>query len=239
MSDQVPPPGWFLRPNTWPYWMPNWLIGTLPPPYGSPGDPANPIGADTNGVPTPSQSSGAWDAAVPSWLQSAMAPSAGTGILGNLGRRIEHSAPDSWLSNPVDSSGGLEAREPSWQDLLGNFGSAFNNLAGVSSAHAAEFRDPSRVGRPALLEGGGSFGFGGGSTAGGRSIFGSGGPGVTRAEPLSGVRRRRKIDEAECLAQYERDLFQCKMVGLPECYAQAAERYAACLAGRPIPPFNY
>jgi len=51
--------------------------------------------------------------------------------------------------------------------------------------------------------------------------------------------KRKKIDEAECEAQYERDLFQCKMVGLPECYAQAMERRAACPAGRPIPPFNY
>jgi hypothetical protein len=51
--------------------------------------------------------------------------------------------------------------------------------------------------------------------------------------------KRKKIDESECDAQYERDLFQCKMVGLPECYAQAMERRAACLAGRPIPPFNY
>jgi hypothetical protein len=51
--------------------------------------------------------------------------------------------------------------------------------------------------------------------------------------------RRKKVDEAECDAQYERDIFQCKMVGLPECYAQAMERYKACLAGQPIPPFNY
>jgi len=51
--------------------------------------------------------------------------------------------------------------------------------------------------------------------------------------------KRKKIDEAECDAQYERDLFQCKMVGLRECYAQAMERYKACLAGQPVPPFNY
>jgi Large polyvalent protein associated domain 23 len=32
MNDQFPPPGWFMRPETWPYWMPNSLTGarTLP-----------------------------------------------------------------------------------------------------------------------------------------------------------------------------------------------------------------
>jgi hypothetical protein len=28
MNDQLPPPGWFLRPDTWPYWMPNTVLGT-------------------------------------------------------------------------------------------------------------------------------------------------------------------------------------------------------------------
>jgi hypothetical protein len=27
MNDQFPPPGWFMRPETWPYWMPNSLTG--------------------------------------------------------------------------------------------------------------------------------------------------------------------------------------------------------------------
>lgn len=44
---------------------------------------------------------------------------------------------------------------------------------------------------------------------------------------------------ALCEAQFERDIFQCTMVGLRSCYAQAYERYSACLARRPIPPFNY
>jgi hypothetical protein len=50
---------------------------------------------------------------------------------------------------------------------------------------------------------------------------------------------RKKINEAECLAQYKLDTFHCNMVGLSQCYAQAMERLSACLAGRPIPPFNY
>ncbi|MES2751982.1 MAG: hypothetical protein V4661_11480 [Pseudomonadota bacterium] len=44
---------------------------------------------------------------------------------------------------------------------------------------------------------------------------------------------------AECNFQYKRDLFQCKMVGLATCYAQAMERLSACERGKPIPPFNY
>ncbi len=45
--------------------------------------------------------------------------------------------------------------------------------------------------------------------------------------------------EERCEKQLERDEFQCKMVGLRSCYAQAMQRYAACLRGQPIPPFNY
>jgi len=44
---------------------------------------------------------------------------------------------------------------------------------------------------------------------------------------------------AECELQYKLDIFQCRMVGLRACYAQAALRYANCLAGLPIPPLNY
>jgi hypothetical protein len=44
---------------------------------------------------------------------------------------------------------------------------------------------------------------------------------------------------ALCAAQYAADIFHCKMVGVRACYAQATERFAACLAGRPIPPLNY
>ncbi len=57
------------------------------------------------------------------------------------------------------------------------------------------FRDLSRIGRPDLLEGGSSFGFGGGSTAGGRRIFGFGGPGArgytAPAEPHSAIRKKK------------------------------------------------
>jgi hypothetical protein len=57
------------------------------------------------------------------------------------------------------------------------------------------------------------------------------------SEPVPAA--RKKINEAECLAQYNRDIFHCNMVGLPECYAQANLRYANCLSGSQIPPLNY
>jgi hypothetical protein len=56
---------------------------------------------------------------------------------------------------------------------------------------------------------------------------------------MEAARRGRRLTDDECWEQYERDLFHCRMVGLKSCYAQAAERYSACLAGRPIPPLNY
>jgi hypothetical protein len=31
MIGEVVPPGWLLRPQSWPYWMPNTLLGQLPP----------------------------------------------------------------------------------------------------------------------------------------------------------------------------------------------------------------
>ena len=55
----------------------------------------------------------------------------------------------------------------------------------------------------------------------------------------SAARRTSRGLEAQCNLQYNRDLFQCRMVGLPSCYAQASLRFANCLAGAPIPPFNY
>jgi hypothetical protein len=56
---------------------------------------------------------------------------------------------------------------------------------------------------------------------------------------LSGTRRISSALADLCWNQYERDVFQCRMVGLRACYEQAALRYSNCLVGRPIPPLNY
>jgi hypothetical protein len=44
---------------------------------------------------------------------------------------------------------------------------------------------------------------------------------------------------AECEQQYERDLEECRMVGLSTCYQQALLRRANCERGLQIPPLNY
>jgi hypothetical protein len=45
--------------------------------------------------------------------------------------------------------------------------------------------------------------------------------------------------ENDCDEQYKRDIFQCRMVGLRSCYAQAMVRLVACERGHPVPPLNY
>jgi hypothetical protein len=46
-------------------------------------------------------------------------------------------------------------------------------------------------------------------------------------------------NEAECDLQYKRDTVICNLVRTPLCWTQAAERYAACLAGRHIPQLRF
>ena len=46
-------------------------------------------------------------------------------------------------------------------------------------------------------------------------------------------------NEAECDLQYKRDKLICNLVRTRLCWAQAAERYAACLSGRPIPMLRF
>jgi hypothetical protein len=49
----------------------------------------------------------------------------------------------------------------------------------------------------------------------------------------------RTPSEAECDAQYERDLEICRIVHSPICYRQAMARLAACGTGRPLPPLTF
>ena len=43
----------------------------------------------------------------------------------------------------------------------------------------------------------------------------------------------------KCQLQYDQDVITCGAIGSGSCYAQAMARFAACLAGRQIPPFNF
>lgn len=79
----------------------------------------------------------------------------------------------------------------------------------------------------------------GGLRSGGRERPASQGRNAT-SEPIRvAARRISRAREAQCEAQHRTDMFQCRMVGLRPCYAQAFARYAACLSGSPIPPLNY
>jgi len=45
--------------------------------------------------------------------------------------------------------------------------------------------------------------------------------------------------EKECDEQFDKDTFECNMVGSRACHAQAAARYAACRTGKYVPDLNY
>ena len=77
-----------------------------------------------------------------------------------------------------------------------------------------------------------------GNSGGGQWTSGQGDNGSLFSEG-SAARRTSPGLEAQCDLQYRKDIFQCRMVGLPSCYAQASLRYASCLAGGQIPPLNY
>jgi hypothetical protein len=60
-----------------------------------------------------------------------------------------------------------------------------------------------------------------------------------KAKALAGRSCKQKFDEEDCDEMYETDLETCRKLKSRACYAQAAERWAACKVGRPIPPFPF
>jgi hypothetical protein len=60
-----------------------------------------------------------------------------------------------------------------------------------------------------------------------------------RPLPLAGRNCKSKPTEEDCDEMYETDLETCRKLKSRSCYAQAAERWAACKAGRQIPPFPF
>lgn len=78
-----------------------------------------------------------------------------------------------------------------------------------------------------------------GQSEGGRWMH-SEGSGLAGEIPIDAIASSGGLSlRQSCEAQLDSDIFQCRMVGLRSCYEQAYQRYAACLARRPIPPFNY
>ena len=94
------------------------------------------------------------------------------GILGSIGQRNHRwdQASTGGILAPLDrvSLGTPSLVSPvqqvGWDSLLQGFGSKLSDIFGISSASGAEFRDPSRIGWPQLLEGTG-LGPAGGSTS--------------------------------------------------------------------------
>ena len=100
--------------------------------------------------------------------------------------------------------------------------------------------DPNQPRLPSGSEGGGRWR--GGATGGSSRQHAETLPTTDRdkVSPHAGrftLAARRRTDD--CEIQYERDLFQCRIVRINNCYAQAMKRKSACENGQPIPPFNY
>lgn len=104
-------------------------------------------------------------------------------------------------------------------------------LARLAFAVGAKF-NPNQPRVPAGSSDGGQWtGTGGGGPAANERTVGQ--PDVNQPRLAASDR------QAECEAQYDRDVFQCRMVGSPPCYAQAMLRWIACDKGHTIPPLNY
>lgn len=99
MSDRFPPPSWFMRPETWPYWMPNSLLGARTPPAPT---------RDTWDVPWPGTSRG--------------------GILGNLTRPAEDmwANPSSGIARPPAAPTNPPAFWPTLPEASPNQNSTFS-----------------------------------------------------------------------------------------------------------------
>ena len=112
MNDQFPPPGWFMRPETWPYWMSNSLMGgrTLPNP------------------PTDVR---------PSWLEKAPG-----GILGNLTRAFDETSSNTWAATaspgPMPSATWSSFPEFSWSQN----GALLPHVAAIPHRPPAKPRPP-------------------------------------------------------------------------------------------------
>ena len=192
MNNQFLPPGWFMRPETWAYWMPNSLgartLPELPEDTWNAGWPETSRGGILGRVAEPR---GTWDRRTVTGARVASSFNAGGGILGLLTQSAAADLPPS-LSTPMKEQIADDPPMRSRSPII----SGANLLALLS-----------------------------------RTKFESG------SEPVPTA--RKKGDQAECDEMHRRDLFHCKMVGLPACYAQAYLRYTNCLNGRQIPPLNY
>jgi len=100
MNDQLRPPGWFLRPENWPYWMPSSMIGSVPLTSG-PEMPSGSQPADLS-LPKPLQSSRP--------MASPFAPNASDWGPENPPAQFVEHVPLDQAAHPVRQSARSEAR---------------------------------------------------------------------------------------------------------------------------------
>jgi hypothetical protein len=124
MNDEFPPPGWFMRPQTWPYWMPNSLLGarTLPALPRDIWDAPFP-GTSRGGIlGTFAEPDGTWARSTFTGRRPATPSNAGVGILGSLTQSADDLPPSP--STPIqeqmadDAPTPLSLPRPSRPDLL-------------------------------------------------------------------------------------------------------------------------
>src|SRR3954465_4354699 len=72
-----------------------------------------------------------------------------------------------------------------------------------------------------------------------RDEFGMWSDGGGSTDPASQDLAMGRGNAAECDLQYSRDTLICNLVQTPLCWAQAMERYSACLSGRQIPILRF
>ncbi len=111
MTNEISPPDWFLRPESWPYWMPSSLPGTfsLPLPPASPWDrspstwshSATPSSANGGILGSFPQANDTWDAGISGLLGSAKPSRAGGGLLASLSPPVDEPPNDSWPKGPT------------------------------------------------------------------------------------------------------------------------------------------
>jgi hypothetical protein len=114
MSNEFPPPGWFLRPESWPYWMSSTSLGLRPlendpwePAHSAPLSSAIQPNADEGILAPPTRWAEPMSEDPSAWSLSATPSAANAGILGPLtqpNRPFAESIP-SWLQSVPDFDG--------------------------------------------------------------------------------------------------------------------------------------
>jgi hypothetical protein len=120
-------------------------------------------------------------------------------------------------------------KDSEFQSIQREFATLLYQFAVIKNIYEARKYDPNQPRVPS-----GSSGAGQWTNDGSRSIISR-----ENQDNDGSVQLAARRSQAFCDAQYARDLFQCKIVKIRNCYAQAMVRLTACERGQQIPPLNY